>query len=289
MIARGPRPNAGTRAQYQKSLIAMVEEMRDSVLWWLGARYRAREDEIVAEDASPSRELDKELRDLIKQWGRNFGGLAEARARWLARRVNANATNQLRASMQNVGLTVMFRNSRRTNNILQAVVTGNISLIKSIPAQFLAQAHSITMQSVLAGRDMGFISKEIHELFGKSKRRAIVIARDQTNKATEAISRARAADIGITHGIWMHRSGSKVPRETHQAMDGKRFKLSEGLYDPEEGRNVLPAELINCHCSYDYDLSTIGAAEDVAMDSRHGVLSYIFPAATIKRWLCKIA
>ena len=72
-------------------------------------------------------------------------------------------------------------------------------------------------------------------------------------------------------------------------MDGKRFKLSEGLYDSKEGRNVLPAELVNCHCTFNYDLSTIGAADEAAMDSRRGILSLCFPAAIIKRWLWKVA
>ena len=77
-----------------------------------------------------------------------------------------------------------------------------------------------------------------------------MIARDQTVKATEAVNRARCADVGITDGIWMHRSGSKVPRHTHVQMNGKRFNLSDGLYDSHEGRNVLPGELVNCRCTY---------------------------------------
>ena len=157
------------------------------------------------------------------------------------------------------------------NNIYQAIVAENVSLIRSIPKQFLANVNSIVMQSVRNGRDMGFIAKEVREQYGVTKRRAITIARDQTNKATEAIGRERCTDIGITHGFWMHRSGSKVPRATHVAMDGKRFELSEGLYDPAVGREVKPAELINCHCTFKLDISTISAAAEAVSEYRRAV------------------
>ena len=67
----------------------------------------------------------------------------------------------------------------------------------------------------------------------------------------------------------MHRSGGKVPRTTHVSMDGKRFKLSEGLFDedPKVNRKVKPAELINCHCTFKLDLSTI-TGNGVATDSK---------------------
>jgi hypothetical protein len=52
-------------------------------------------------------------------------------------------------------------------------------------------------------------------------------------------------------------TGAKEPRQTHLAMSGKRFKLSEGLYDSAVGRTVKPAELINCHCTFRLDLTSI--------------------------------
>ena len=43
-----------------------------------------------------------------------------------------------------------------------------------------------------------------------------------------------------------------MSRPTHVAMEGKRFKLSEGLYDPDPKvrRKVKPGELILCACRY---------------------------------------
>ena len=283
MTARGARPSAAIRNQYRRGLENLISEMTNSVEYWLTARYNAREDEIVAKDASPSKELEKELGTLMWQWQGRFNDYAKQRAKWFARRVNTSTTNQLKGSLKDAGLTVEFKNSRRVNNIYQAIVTENVNLIKSIPQQFLGNVNSIVMNSVRNGRDMGFIADEVRKQYGVTKNRAITIARDQTNKATEAVSYARVTDIGITHGIWMHRSGGKVPRTTHVSMDGKRFKLSEGLFDedPKVNRLVKPAELVNCHCTFRLDLTDL-VGEGMAMDSRRGVMYRVFPAATIE-------
>ena len=281
--ARATRPSAAIRDQYEGGLKKLIAEMNNSVLYWLTARFNARRDELVF-DASPSREMEKELRALLRQWQGRFDEYAEIRARWFANRVNTNTLNQLKGALKDAGLTVRFRNSRRVNNILMANVSQNVSLIKSIPEKYLQQVDNIVWTSVQNGRDMGFIAKEVQAQYGITKNRAITIARDQTNKATEALSQARAADIGIEYGFWIHRGGGKVPRATHEAFDGQRFKLSEGLYDsdPRVMRFVKPAELINCHCTFKLDLSTITGA-GVAMDSkRRGVIIVQFPSATVE-------
>lgn len=278
--ARGALPSSAIKADYQKALTSLVEEMRDSVLWWIKARYRAREDEIVvAEDKSPSRDLEQEINELFRQWEKRFDDFAKIRARSFGRRANTNTTRQLYNAMKEAGLTVRFKNSRRVNNMLQSIIAENTGLITSIPRDSMSKVRTIVMQGVQNGRDMSFIADEIQERFKKTRNEAVRIAVDQTNKATEAISRARCEDIGVTHGFWMHRSGSKDPRKTHIAMNGKRFKLSEGLYDYSVGYNVKPGELIWCRCTFKLDLSTIGAG--VAMDNI-GRRLLVLPAATIE-------
>lgn len=278
--ARGALPSSAIKADYQKALTSLVEEMRDSVLYWIKARYRAREDEIVvAEDKSPSRDLEKEINELFRQWEKRFDDFAKIRARSFGRRSNTNTTRQLYNAMKEAGLTVRFKNSRRVNNMLQSIIAENTGLITSIPRDSMSKVRTIVMQGVQNGRDMSFIADEIQERFKKTRNEAVRIAVDQTNKATEAISRARCEDIGVTHGFWMHRSGSKNPRESHVKMNGKRFKLSEGLYDYSVGYNVKPGELIWCRCTFKLDLSTIGAG--VAMDNT-GRRRLELPAATIE-------
>lgn len=243
----------------------------------------------LASDARPLKALEKDLQALMRRWEKNFDGFAEHRARWFAERANVNTTNQLRGSLRDAGLTVKFRNSRRVMRALKKLVGENTDLIKSIPREFLGRVNDLVMKSVRRGRDMGYLKKELKKEFEVTERRAITIARDQTNKATEAASQARCEDIGITHGFWLHRGGGKVPRATHQAFDGQRFELSKGLYDEQAEKAtgggfvakwVRPAELVNCHCSFKLDTSTITSA-GVAKDcKRRGTVIVVFASGS---------
>lgn len=298
MTARAPTPNPGIMSSYKRGLTlqrksnpGLIEQMRDSVLYWLLNEYGRVEDDIIAQDASIVDGIMKVFRGLLNRWQKKFDDYADIRAKWLARRVNTNTLNQLKGAMREAGLTVKFRNTPRVNMMLDAIIAENVGLIKSIPSQFLGEVQTIVLESVKNGRDMGYIAQQVRKEYGISRRRAIVIARDQTNKATEAVSRARAEEMGIEYGFWMHRGGGKVPRPTHiGVMNGKRFKLSEGLYDPQaervrgggyRGRKVKPAELINCHCTYLLDLTGV-ISHDAAMDSKRGVMRIVRPGAVIE-------
>ena len=82
------------------------------------------------------------------------------------------------------------------------------------------------------------MTEELHKQFGVTERRARMIARDQTNKATNNLSRQRLLSYGINKGIWMHTASGKTYRETHAldhtqgGMDGAEYFIDEGCYDP---------------------------------------------------------
>lgn len=289
--AKAVVPSVPLQLQYQRGMVNLIREMHNSYLYWIKSKYKARRSEIMGNDESPTRALERELNALFRQWEKRFDEFAKLRAKNFIRRTNTNTLNQLKRSLKEAGLTVRFRNSRRVNSILRAAVTENVGLIKSIPSEYHTQVNTIVMQGIKNGRDLGYITRGLQREFGVSKRRAITIARDQTNKATQANSVARAEEIGVTHGFWMHRGGGKVPRSTHQQFHGERFLLSKGLYDRQaervrgggyRGRFVKPAELINCHCTFRIDISTVGAGGSVATDHARGRRVIVLPTAIIE-------
>jgi SPP1 gp7 family putative phage head morphogenesis protein len=101
---------------------------------------------------------------------------------------------------------------------------------------------------VQTGRDLGTLSKELQEHYGVTRRRAAYIARDQNNKATAAMTRARQTELGLDEAMWRHSGGGKHPRPTHLAMNGQRYKISEGMWDSAVNRFILPGEEPNCRC-----------------------------------------
>jgi uncharacterized protein with gpF-like domain len=180
-------------------------------------------------------------------------------ARWFATQNGKYTLHAVNAALKEAGFTVKLQNSRRVQDIMRASMHENVALIKSIPAEYLAKVEGIVNRGVMAGRDLGSIVEGIQELEQVSLKRAKMIARDQANKATQTMTKARYEELGITRAIWQHNAGGKTFRETHVEMNGIEFDLKEGLYDPAVGEFIQPGFLINCKCSYRPYLPAFGS------------------------------
>jgi SPP1 gp7 family putative phage head morphogenesis protein len=228
-------PNAGIAAKYRKELDAMIRRMFRRIKADARANYKG-----IVQDASWSDDFYADAEAMARKYGRYWNG-----------HVRASMLNALvKAGYAPSRLTVLRRQPEDLQKIIDGIVKENIDLITSIPAKVNEQINKLVSASVANRRDMGALVKELEKIEGMTARRARTIARDQNNKATEAISMVRTQSLGITEGIWMHRGGAKAPRESHVRMNGTRFKLDEGCFDEEEGRNIWPGEMINCHCTY---------------------------------------
>lgn len=251
-VLRAIQPNAGVRAWYRKRLLKELDAMQRSVAYRLEAAYRKREDEIVG-DASPARDLLAVFGASMQRWLRRWDALADWLGRRVVEKVDATTTTGMKEAFRAAGFSVKFDGTRSLNSVTQALIGENVSLIKSIARRYLTDVEGIVTRGVSMGRDLGYISEQLGKRYAITKRRAKFIARDQTDKATQAIQRTRDEKLGITEGIWVHLPGQKTSRETHIAMNGQRFKLSgpdAGLYDSAVGENVLPGFLPGCRCTY---------------------------------------
>lgn len=224
--------------------------MSSSVNYWLGAEYRRNESEIVG-DASPAKSLNKKLLDVMATWRETFDKKAESIALWFVRRSNTYASKSVSNKFKVQGMSVSMRITPEVQNVLDSIYETQVSLIKSIPEQYLTQVSVLVQESVTLGRDVAYLKDELQHRYGITERRAKVIARDQNAKASNAIAVERSRQAGITHGIWVHRAGgSKSFRHSHVKMNGTEFELAKGCWDDHEKKWVMPGELINCRCEY---------------------------------------
>jgi uncharacterized protein with gpF-like domain len=244
---RAVRPNAGLRAAYRKRLLALIDEMAASYRYWVQARYREHPP-LLAQDASPAKELERELAKLSKQWRRRFDAGAEELARFFVNNSARTGDVQLRAILKKAGFTVNLKLTPALRDTLRASVMENVALIKSIPREYSTEVEGLVMRSVVAGRDLSFITRELGRRYNITRKRAELIARDQNNKATGALTRARYLDLGIERAVWLHSGGGRVPRPTHVKNSGKSYDIQRGWYDPAVKRRIYPGELINCRC-----------------------------------------
>lgn len=240
------QPNAGVEAWYRKQLDKAVRDMNDSMVYWLKANYRASG--AMAMDASPAVFMRDAMKKLARRWTKRFDDLAQKLADRFAGDAMKNSDVSLSNALEAAGFTVPFKMTPAMNNALQATITENVGLIRSIPEQYLTQVQTMVMQSVGRGRDLGTLTEELEKRYGITRRRAALIARDQNNKATATMQSARQQSLGITQGIWRHSHAGKEPRPSHVKANGEFFDLSKGLY--LDGKWTLPGEEINCRCTW---------------------------------------
>ena len=164
----------------------------------------------------------------------------------------------MRMALKDAGLAVKFNFTPAMRDAFNASLAENIGLIRSIPQQYLEKVSGIVNRSYVMGRDLQTMVREIQALYPVTKDRAILIARDQSNKANAVVNRTRELELGITDAIWMHSHAGKVPRPDHVAANGRRYKIAEGCLI--SGKYIQPGEEINCRCTQRAVLPSIQAA-----------------------------
>lgn len=244
------RPAAPTRITYQRRVDALIDEMADSLLYWLRATYKASPPATIAQDASAATILQAAFDKLRVRWLRKFDDLAPKLSDWFAKTSKDRVDRNLAADLRKANFTVRFKPSKAMNDAYGGVIEENIGLIKSIGEQHLAGVQTDLMQSVQNGRDLGYLTEKLVQRTGITKRRAARIATDQNNKATAVMQKTRALELGITKAIWLHSAGGKTPRPEHVAFSGQQFDLREG-HDFHNGEGIVwPGTAISCRCVF---------------------------------------
>lgn len=129
---------------------------------------------------------------------------------------------------------------------LEKWISENVDLIKTIPEDTLEKMKDIVYDGFTNGKTTTRMVKEMQRAYGISRRRAELIARDQTAKLNGQIQRAQQQDAGITEYIWCTTGDERV-RRSHRELNGKKFSWD----DPPEnsdGRKCHPGEDYQCRC-----------------------------------------
>lgn len=246
------RPSAPLRIKYQKRIDALVDEMAQSIAYWLAVAYRQDTPATVelAQDASASRLLQSAFDKLANRWQRKFDDLAPKMATWFVSGSKARVDGSMLTDLRKAGFTVKFKMSRAMQDAYNAVIDENVGLISSIAEQHLTGVRTALMQSVQNGRDLAHLTDELEKRAGITRRRAARIALDQNNKATAVMVKTRALEMGVTKARWLHSGGGKTPRPDHVKAGRERmtFDLAKG-HDFENGEGVVwPGTAPFCRC-----------------------------------------
>ena len=258
--------NPGIRAAYRRELDSLVRRMGKTVVAAVLEQYDRIEWRVVppvAEDAkwrSPAQIMLDVEEKLLEKWRKEFGKTGTMAAKLALKSIYRRIKLQRQRALKELGISITIDPSRFTNSVYQALTIENIQLIKTIPDEFFSRLQAIVNQHISRGLDRAALAEDLYANFDPPSdkkwtesrwyKHCRFIARDQTSKAVQALAESTDKDLGFTDGIWVHVPGRLSSRLTHIRMNGKQFKLDEGLYDPDEGRKVKPASLWNCMCCY---------------------------------------
>lgn len=246
VIGHALRPSAGIEVVYRRKLDALINEMANSLEYWLSARWK-KNPPVLAQDENPARGLLRTMRVLRKRWESRFDDAAERLAEWFARSVLRRTTLAMEKTLEAGKIPVVeFKMSAAARDAFNAVVGENVALIKSIAQQHLTAVETAVTRSVTTGRDLGSLAKALQHAHGVTKRRAALIALHQNNMASAVITRVRQQESGITTAVWVHSHAGKHPRPEHVAFDGKTYEVAKGAWLEE--RWTWPGVEIGCRC-----------------------------------------
>ncbi len=131
---------------------------------------------------------------------------------------------------------------------LETWVLENVNLIRTIPEQTLDKMQEIVYDGFSKGKTTTRMVKEIQQTYKVGRRRAELIARDQTAKLNGQIQQAQQMDAGITEYIWSDCRDQRV-RDSHRKLNGKKFSWDDPpVVDERTGRRCHPGQDYQCRC-----------------------------------------
>lgn len=144
----------------------------------------------------------------------------------------------------------------------------NAQLIKSLPDQELERVAGVVERGLQEGATYSTVAKNIQKSFGITRRRATLIARDQTKKLNSSLTKLRQQEVGVEFYTWQTSDDERV-RASHRVLDGKLCRWDDPtvFQDPKTKKWVKKSSIggdpvhvgvaVNCRCNAIADLSSI--------------------------------
>lgn len=256
--------NAAQQERYVAALELLVKQMTRETKKQIVRLFKGEisddffksQEKLTAMDAS----LASQARILLNSLANTFEQFFNLKATSLAKTMVQGATKTSASTVQESlkrltgGLTLKTSVvSSGQEEVSTALISENVSLIKSIPQEYLKDVTGSVMRSITTGRGIADLIPDLEKYEGITKRRAKNIALDQTRKAYNTINRQKLLNNGVKQFEWGHSGGSLHPRESHIDIAGKVFSF-ENVREEQAALGVplsdrgLPGEPINCKC-----------------------------------------
>ena len=259
-IASPVKSLRGLELRYQKELNkvgkALIQTIRKEVLFYL----KANESTYVI-DGYTKDGIGDQLNRIFLMVNQQFSGVAMASFSQFAAEQVVNKV--ARTNKRKFDKTV----HRATGVDLGSIVTAegledftslsiskNVSLIKSLPEEYLKQIETIVNNGVVSGARYKTIERQITAKVGgankKLANRIKTIARNEVQTINSQITLRRSEALGIKRGIYRTSEDERV-RTCHEELNDVEYDLSKGAWSKTCRKFIQPGITdINCRCSY---------------------------------------
>jgi SPP1 gp7 family putative phage head morphogenesis protein len=129
-----------------------------------------------------------------------------------------------------------------TRKLIENQVRKSVALIRGLSDDMAKQVEFTILDAAQRRQSRTTLSERLRKTMQITRKRARLIAKDQTASFNGALNQARQTQIGIDRYIWETMQDERV-RHEHAKRHGKTFYWSQ---PPEDGH---PGEPINCRCT----------------------------------------
>lgn len=246
--------NAGVQDRYVQQLQALVKQMTAQVNRDFAKLAKSFGDAPgTAMDADPASQARILANKLTAKFEALFGRKAKALAERMIQASAASSKTALHTSLKEMSGGLSLKTDLLTSGlktILTASVAENVSLIKSIPSQYMKDVSGTVFRAIQTGEGLADIVPKLTEYEGVTLRRARNIALDQTRKTYNSINRERMKAVGVERFEWIHSGGGQHPRQDHIDMDGNIYSFDDlPVIDQKTGERGIPGQAIQCKCT----------------------------------------
>ncbi len=241
---RAIQPNIGVEVAYRKGLIKLLADMQADLLTGLSPELTA---DTMAQDRSIPKFLQSFFRGWSSKWRKNLDAIAPDMIERFIRQSFGHTDRTMMNALKKAGFAIDFTMTQKVEEVTQAAIGENVSLINSWANGYFAGIEQDVWQAIRTGSDLKTLTDQLQTRYGMTRRQAEFTARDQNAKAKAAIEKTRRLELGITQAIWQHSHAGKKPRPSHVKANGKVFDIEKGMY--LDGKWVQPAEEFNCRCT----------------------------------------
>lgn len=161
-----------------------------------------------------------------------------------------NAKQTYKPTEKALGLNpVQLATSEGLTSQINALMMESSQWVKKLRDDTIEHFTANTMRAMSLGTPLDEIIAGFDTEASKRKNHAQFVARNQVANFNGISTKIRHQKLGIVEGVWSTSKDERV-RKCHAVRDGKKFKLSQGLYSSCDGKHLLPGTDFNCRCVY---------------------------------------